>query len=137
MSSGAFVVAAPAPPTIDSVVVAEAGTTKNGVLEPNEAIKITWAASSASGISAQFVQVDGTKITPIGGPYGGLYYSCVVGAWAAGNHSYKITSTDPAGLTATFDGTFRVVNPSGSSSGTGMRRGDATGRSGGGCDAGE
>ena len=70
---------APPPPTIASVVVAEAGSTKNGVLESNEALKITWAASSPNGIASQTMTVDGQAIAPINGPYGGLYYSCPIG----------------------------------------------------------
>jgi large repetitive protein len=108
-STGSFDVVAPVPPTIASVVVAEASTPKNGTLESNENLKITWAASSAAGIASQTVSVDGTLITPINGPYGGLYYSCPIGMWAAGSHTYVITATDSNGIDASFTSTFDVV----------------------------
>ncbi len=108
-SSGTFTVLAPPPPTIAGVVVAEAGTTKNGVLESNETIKITWMARSQSGIASQTMQVDGTLIKPINGPYGGLYYSCPIGIWSAGSHSYTITATDTKGVSSNSTGTFSVA----------------------------
>ena len=55
------------------------------------------------------MQVDGAEHWQIGGPYGGLYYSCVIGGWSPGTHSYKISATDAKGVSATFDGTFLVV----------------------------
>ena len=57
------------------------------------------------------VTVDGKTITPISGPYGGLYYSCPIGTWAAGDHSYAIQSTDSKGVSGTATGTFAVVAP--------------------------
>ena len=38
--------------------------------------------------------VDGNAITPINGPYGELYYSCIIGNWAAGAHAYAIIQQD-------------------------------------------
>jgi hypothetical protein len=111
-STGTFTVVSPPPPTIAGIVVAEAGTVKNGILEPNEPLKITWAASSTNGIASQTVTVDGKAITPINGPYGGLYYSCTIGIWAAGVHSYAITTRDSKGATSTSSGSFTVVSPS-------------------------
>ena len=70
-------------PDVGSVVVAEAGTVKNGILESNEPLKITWAASSHYGIASQTMTVDGRTIAPINGPYSGLYYSCPIGTWSA------------------------------------------------------
>ena len=61
--------------------------------------------------------IDGTVIAPISGPCGGLYYSCKIGTWLAGSHTYKITATDSKGLSATFGGTFLVVAASNSNSG--------------------
>ena len=55
--------------------------------------------------------VDGRTITPINGPYGGLYYSCPIGAWAAGNHSYTIHATDSKGNSSNNTGTFKVTAP--------------------------
>ena len=104
--------AAKATPTIGSVVVAEATAPKNGILESNETLKITWAASSQHGIASQAVKVDGKAITPtIGGPYGGLYYACTIGTWAAGSHSYTIKLTDSKGVSSNSTGTFTVVAP--------------------------
>ena len=83
---------------ISSVVVAEAGTTKNGILEPSEPLKITWAASATIAVASQTITVDGNAITPINGPYSGLYYSCPIGTWAAGSHTYIIHATDTRGV---------------------------------------
>ena len=107
-SSGPFTVTSPAPPTISSVVVAEAAWT-NGILESSDAIKITWAASSARGIASQTMTVDGKAIKPINGPYGGLYYSCPIGTWASGNHTYIIHSIDATGADSYKTGTFSVA----------------------------
>jgi hypothetical protein len=108
-ASGTFTVVAPPPPTISSVVVAEAGTVRNGMLDPNEKLKITWLASSARGIASQTVTIDGRKITPINGPYSGIYYSCAVGAYSVGQHTYTIKATDSKGLSSTTSGTFTVA----------------------------
>ena len=108
--AGTFTVAAAAatPPSISSVVVAEAAAAKNGILEASEPLKITWAASSSAGIAAQTMTVDGRAIAPIDGPYGGLYYSCPIGAWSAGTHTYAITSTG-GGTSSTVSSTFNVA----------------------------
>ena len=100
--------------SVYSVVVAEA-TYTNGTLESNENLKITWAISSAYSLASQTVTVDGKTITPISGPYSSIYYSCMIGTWAAGDHSYAIQSTDSKGVTGTATGTFTVVAPPDSS----------------------
>jgi hypothetical protein len=110
-STGTFTVVSSPPPTIDSVLVTEAGTVKNGKLEPNESLKMTWAASSSSGIASQTLTVDGKAKTPIKGPYSGLYYSCAIGTYAAGSHSYTIKSTDSQGVSSTATSTFDVASP--------------------------
>ena len=109
-SSGTFTVVAGMPvlPNITSVVVAEAAW-KNGILEPNEPLRITWAASSANGIASQTMTVDGKTISPIKGPYSDLYYSCPIGGWTTGSHSYTIHSTDLNGVSSTSSGTFSVA----------------------------
>ena len=86
------------PPDVGSVVVAEAGTVKNGILESNEPLKITWAASSHYGIASQTMTIDGRNVGPINGPYGGLYFSCPIGTMDAGSHTYTIQSTDLRGV---------------------------------------
>ncbi len=100
--------------SVYSPVVAEA-TYTNGTLESNENLRITWAISSAYSLASQTVTVDGKAITPISGPYSSIYYSCMIGTWAAGNHSYAIQSTDSKGVTGTATGTFTVVAPPNSS----------------------
>jgi cyclophilin family peptidyl-prolyl cis-trans isomerase len=107
-SSGTFTVASPAPPTISNVAVAEAAWT-NGILEPSDAIKITWAASGARGIASQTVSVDGKAVKPINGPYGGIYYSCPIGTWASGSHTYIIHTIDATGADSYKTGTFSVA----------------------------
>jgi uncharacterized protein YkwD len=108
-STGSFNIAAPPPPVIASIVVAEAAAPKNGRLEPNERLKLTWAASSARGIASQIVTIDGIVVKPINGPYGGLYYSCAIGARATGSHYYSITATDKTGVASTSNGQFDVI----------------------------
>jgi cyclophilin family peptidyl-prolyl cis-trans isomerase len=108
-SSGTFSVAAPAAPVISNVVVAEAAGWTNGILEANEAIKITWALSSGSSIASKTMTVDGVAVTPIKGPYGGLYYSCPIGTYAAGSHTYLIRATDANGAACAKSGTFTIA----------------------------
>ncbi len=110
-AAGTFTVVAPAPPAIADVVVAEAGATKNGVLESTDPLKITWSATSQIDVATQTLMIDGTAVTPINGPYGGRYYSCPIGTWAAGSHAYTITATDSLGDSSTASGTFVVVDP--------------------------
>jgi hypothetical protein len=109
--SGTFTVVASAatPPSIASIVVAEAAAPTNGILEASDPLKITWAASSSDGIAAQTMMVDGRAIAPINGPYSGVYYSCPIGAWSAGTHTYAITSTDAGGISSTVSSTFNVA----------------------------
>jgi hypothetical protein len=95
-------------PVIGSVVAAEA-TPQNGKLESNEKLKITWATTSSLGIASQTLAIDGTKIKPINGPYGGLYYSCPIGKYGVGSYSYTITATDSNGVSSSSTGIFNVV----------------------------
>jgi hypothetical protein len=110
-ATGTFTVVAPAAPAIADVVVAESGTPRDGVFASNEPLKITWSAMSQYGIGMQTLSIDGTKITPINGPYGGRYYSCLIGTWPAGDHTYTITATDSLGDSSTSSGTISVVDP--------------------------
>jgi hypothetical protein len=107
-SAGSFIVANPAPPVISAVVVAEA-VRSNGILESNEALKITWAASCAAGVGSQTMVVDGKTVAPINGPYSSVYYSCPIGTRAAGSHSYTIRTTDAKGAASMTSGTFTVA----------------------------
>ena len=103
---------------VGSVVVAEASTPKDGKFEPTDALKITWAENSPNGIVSQMLQIDGSPVASIGGPYGGLYYSGQIGKLGLGSHSYKITVTDTQRVTSSTSGTFTVVpNPPPSISG--------------------
>ena len=97
------------PVTIASIVVAEAAW-KNGILESNEPLKITWAASSPYHITSQTMTIDGQPIAPINGPYGGLYYSCPIGTWSAGNHTYVVQATNAKGASFSTSGTFTVID---------------------------
>jgi C1A family cysteine protease len=111
--TGTFtVVASPVTgPTVASVVVAEAAAPKNGTLESSDTLYVTWAATSANGIARQTVSIDGRAFSTINGPYSGRFYSCTIGRWAAGSHSYTIVSTDRYGVSSTATGTFTVVAP--------------------------
>jgi Tol biopolymer transport system component len=99
-------------PEISHVIVAEAASnpSRNGVLEATDKLVITWSASSTGGsIALQDVKVDGTTVTPIYGPYGGVNYACPIGMRTAGSHAYAITTTDSTGASASASGTFTVV----------------------------
>lgn len=109
--TGTFTVVAPILPSIVSIVAAEFSAPKNGKLESGERLRITWAASSSNGIASQSVTVDGRVAGTIAGPFKGLYYSCTIGAYAAGNHTYRIKSTDSKGDSSAVTGSFVVVNP--------------------------
>jgi C1A family cysteine protease len=111
-ATGTFtVVAAANGPTIASVVVAEAAAPKNGVIESNDSLIVTWAATSPKGIASQSMTVDGRRIWTINGPYGGRYYLSPIGRWAAGSHTYKIVSTDRGGVSSSVTGVFTVAAP--------------------------
>jgi hypothetical protein len=104
-STGTFTVVAPVPPVIANVAVVEAAAPTNSTLEPNQKLSIRWTASSQRGIASQTVTVDGKQITPIKGPTGGLY-SCAIGKYSAGSHTYTIKSTDSKGVSSRSTGTF-------------------------------
>jgi hypothetical protein len=96
-------------PIIDRMVVAETNTPKNGVLEADEVLKLTWATTSKKKLASQAVTIDGRKVTTISGPFSGLYYSCSLGKLGAGSHTYVIKATDSAGIASSVTGTFTVV----------------------------
>ena len=98
-------------PTIADVVVAEASTPKNGILDSSDSLLITWAATSPNHVAAVSLQVDGSMIAPIGGPYGGRFYLAQIGKYGVGSHNYKITATDSKGVSSSTSGTFVVVAP--------------------------
>jgi hypothetical protein len=108
--SGSFNVVAAALPSIGMVVVAEATGARNGVFTTNEPLVITWAATSSIGVASQTLTVDAQPVAPIHGPYGGLYYSCLIGKRAAGNHAFSITTTDTTGGRSIYTGTFNVTS---------------------------
>ncbi len=107
--SGSFTLVDPLPPSISSIVVVEADGPRNGSLASDETLVITWAATSSRGVVSQSMTVDGITLAPINGPYGGLYYSCRIGNWAAGDHTYVIRATDSIGSSSGRTGTFTVV----------------------------
>lgn len=102
-----FTVVAPTPPSITSVVVAQKNSSST-TLRPGTTLWITWSATSTRGIASQSLIVDGRSKTPIKGPFSGRFYSCTIGAYSAGTHTYKITTTDAKGVKATHSGSFIV-----------------------------
>jgi hypothetical protein len=115
ISTGTFTVVAPAPPTIADVVVARTDATQTGAFAPTDSLKITWSATSQTGLASQTLTIDGAKISPINGVYGGRYYSCQIGTWPAGTYTYTITATDSLGGVSTSTGTIVIVAPASSS----------------------
>ncbi|MBU4273405.1 MAG: hypothetical protein KKA28_16220, partial [Planctomycetes bacterium] len=107
--SGTFnVEAAAAAPRIGNVVVAEAGTDKNGTLESSDKLVITWSATSDDGIASKSLTVDGQAVSTVYGPYG-VNYAGVFGPLTGGTHAYTIEVTDANGIASTHNGTFNVI----------------------------
>ena len=77
---------ATAPVTIDSIVVAEAAAPKDGIFQSNEALKITWAASSSAKITSAAMTIDGRTISPQGALRRPLLLLCDRGL--VGRHAY-------------------------------------------------
>ena len=96
-------------PTISSVVVAESDPPKNGILETSEKLVATWGVTSPNGVATHSLKIDGNAVTPLYGPYGGLYYAGVFGPLTAGSHTIAIQATDGLGVSSSYSGTFDVV----------------------------
>jgi hypothetical protein len=110
-SNGTFAVVTPAPPGISNIVVAQASGTGTGSLASDESLVITWATMSSGSITSQTVNVDGTTVSTIYGPYSSMFYASPIGTWAAGTHTYQIESSDSLLNQFTSTGTFTVVAP--------------------------
>ena len=95
-------------PMISNVVVAEAGTAKNGTLESSDNLLITWSATRFNGIASKSLTVDGQAVSTIYGPYGDNYAG-VFGSLAAGQHAFMIEATDFNGVRSEYYGTFDVA----------------------------
>ena len=77
-------------PVISSVVLA---------LTTNPPV-ITWSLADTDGIANTSITVDNKTLSTVYGPYGTKYsasYAGVLGALAAGTHTYVIHATDAAG----------------------------------------
>ena len=55
------------------------------------------------------MKIDGNAVTPVYGPYGGVYYAAVCGPLAAGSHALAIQATDSKGVSSTYNGSFDVI----------------------------
>ncbi|NLF06496.1 MAG: hypothetical protein GX594_00740, partial [Pirellulaceae bacterium] len=106
---GAFTVQAVsvAGPTISKVVVDEAASGGNKILESNEQLVVTWNVNSPAGVASRTVKIDGQNISAIYGPYSNNY-AAVFGPLSAGQHEYTIQVTDNNGATTTQTGAFTV-----------------------------
>jgi hypothetical protein len=103
--------------TISGVVVAEANPPKNGILESDEQLVITWATSgpdpyTTAGVNPTLT-VDGRVVTFKFGPFGPydgyMYYSgAVIGPLAAGTHTYSLQATNASNGTFGASGSFTV-----------------------------
>ena len=107
--TGTFKVAGLAGPTITNVVVAEAAAPKNNILESNEPSRSRGPHRARAAFASQTVSVDGKTMRTISGPFSGSYYSCPIGTWPAGSHTYTIRSTDSRGVVSSKTGTFNVA----------------------------
>ena len=106
--TGTFTVVKPVPPAISNAVVVET-VNGNGSLESTDRLKLAWSAWSQRGIASQTVWVDGEKIATISRQGGSPNYSCILGKYMAGSHSYRIRSTDAKGVSSTYSGAFEVI----------------------------
>ncbi len=103
------IAAAPDPPQIGNVVVAEtANLPRDGLLNSEETLVLTWTLTDADGIASKSLSVDGNTVAPIYGPYGNAYAG-LLGQLPQGTHAYQIQATDTTGQTSTFNGTFDVL----------------------------
>ena len=99
---------------IASVVVAEAGPQKNGVLETSDPLVITWAVKGADTVGSRSLLIDGKAASAIYGPYGpqadgSYYFAGTFGPLTAGTHTYTIQSADSKGNSASATGGFSVT----------------------------
>ena len=102
-ASASFNVASTSP-TISQVVVAQAKG------------KMSWNVLDLGGVASSTLQIDGTPVLNVGGPYtaaSGVNFSAPLGTLAAGNHTYKITATNRSGNSSSVNGNFNVVASSG------------------------
>ena len=87
-------------PTVGQVVVSQAKG------------RITWNAVDTDGVRSSTLQIDGTPVSNVAGPYiaaSGVNFSAQLGALAAGDHRYTITATDRAGNVSSFSGSFTLI----------------------------
>ncbi len=118
--SGSFVVVQAAGISISKVVVAEAQPPRDGVLQSNEPLVISWAVTDSHPITGRSLTVDGTAVGFIGGPYPTSqndvhYWSSHFGPLAAGSHSFTIQMTDNTGDTTSYTDSFVVEQAPGMS----------------------
>ena len=120
--SGSFTVADASGLQVSNVVVAEDQLPRNGVLESNEQLVITWtltgpdAATTAAANTS--LSVDGNTVTAKYGPYGTVNsnaynWAGVFGSLSAGVHSYTIVANDSNGNAASYSGSFSVSSAGG------------------------
>jgi cyclophilin family peptidyl-prolyl cis-trans isomerase len=98
-------------PVIANVAVCEAAGPKNGILESNEKLKVTWTATTQNRMNAQLLVIDGGKFCKINGFGAGPNYSCVIGMLSPGVHRYAMKSVDSKGKNYVTTGTFTVSAP--------------------------
>ncbi len=109
--TGTFDVSPAIRPIISHVVLVEAGTGSNrdGTLESNDRLLITWNAASADGIAARSLEIDGQTVAAVGGPNADGNCYGVFGPLAARSHVYSIKVTDNNGIASTHNGIFNVI----------------------------
>ncbi|NLF06627.1 MAG: hypothetical protein GX594_01420, partial [Pirellulaceae bacterium] len=94
-------------PIISKVVVGEAASGGNKILESNEQLVVTWNVNSPAGVASRTVRIDGQNVSTIYGPFSNNY-AAVFGPLSAGQHEYTIQVTDNNGATTTETGAFTV-----------------------------
>ncbi len=122
--TGTFIVvgASTIPPAIVGQAVGEAGSSnKNGILETTDKLTLTWGAKSDNGVARQTITVDGETVGSAKPVAGTSYYYCSLGTWAAGTHSYVITTFDATGLSSSVSGSFTVLEAAASGVSSAMR----------------
>ncbi len=89
-----------------------AGPAISQVVASETSGRMTWNVVSPNGVASSTLQIDGTAIPNVSGPFaasnGGVNFSAPLGTLTASTHSFAIKATDRAGNTLTSTGTFTI-----------------------------
>jgi hypothetical protein len=101
--------------TSDTFSISSQGPTVSQVTVSEARGRISWNAASPRGVASATLQIDGTLVVGVVGPFSaasGVNFSAALPALAVGAHSYKIIATDGAGNQSTTTASFSISNVS-------------------------